>query len=583
MSVAAPASPVFYQVGGTIPLDVPSYVVRKADKDLFSALLAGEYCYVLDSRQIGKSSLMLRTAVQLRKEGVAALILDLTALGQNVTPEQWYFGLLGQMARGLLQFDLDLEDEFDAHWDEHSELGPLQRWTAAIEHIVLKRWTGKIVLFIDEIDCVRSLRFSTDEFFAGIRELYNRRSYKPDLHRIAFCLLGVASPSDLVKDPSTTPFNIGRRIELTDFSEEEAAPLAAGLGRDEPLARKLLARVLYWTAGHPYLTQVLCRAVAEDPKVSDPRGIDRHCEELFLSARAREKDDNLLFVSRQMLACPDLSAVLTLYDKIRRGRRPVPDDETDPLINHLRLAGIVRARKGILQVRNRIYHQVFDHRWVISHMPDAELRRQREAYKRGMIKAGAIAAAVVLLILGANVAYLYLFVWEHVTYARNWHKRYGSHQEDGLLSREQTRHRSVSYRFVRYGRLNPIVLIQAVNSEGKLTTEHGTGTYFGDSSKSKDSDKVCQWQVVYDLDGRVVYERALDRDGRMVWGFVYSPSATPARDEPQSFLASLLARFNRRNNHWQTPFRSKGPLRGTGRLFQAGCDDRCRICSILLR
>ena len=281
MSVSAAGDPVFYRVGGTIPLDVPSYVVRKADDDLFSALLASEYCYVLDSRQIGKSSLMLRTAVRLRKEGVAALILDLTALGQNVTPEQWYFGLLGQMARGLLQFDLDLEEKFDALWDEHPELGPLQRWTAAIEDIDLKEWSGKIALFIDEIDCVRSLQFSTDEFFAGIRELYNRRSYKADLNRIAFCLLGVASPSDLVKDPRTTPFNIGRRIELTDFSEEEAAPLAAGLKRDEKLAGRLLARILYWTAGHPYLTQVLCRAIAEDPKASTPQDVDRHCEELF--------------------------------------------------------------------------------------------------------------------------------------------------------------------------------------------------------------------------------------------------------------------------------------------------------------
>lgn len=540
MSVAAASNPVFYRVGGTIPLDVPSYVVRKADEDLFSALLSGDYCYVLDSRQIGKSSLMLRTAVHLRKEGVAALILDLTALGQNVTPEQWYFGLLGQIARGMLQFDLDLEDEFDAHWEEHPELGPLQRWTAAIENIVLKRWNGKVALFIDEIDCVRSLRFSTDEFFAGIRELYNRRSYKPDLHRLAFCLLGVASPSDLVKDPHTTPFNIGRRIELTDFTEQEAAPLAAGLGRDELVARKLLARILYWTAGHPYLSQVLCRAIAEDPKVADAQGVDRHCEELFLSARAREKDDNLLFVSRQMLACQDLPAVLTLYDKIRRGRRPVADDETDFLINHLRLAGIVRARQGILQVRNRIYRQVFDDKWVISRMPDAELRRQREAYKRGMIKAGAIAASLILLILAGNVAYLYLFVWEHVTYAKGWNKRHGSFEPDGVLTREEVRHRSVSYRFVRYGRLNQIVLMQSVNSEGRLSTEHGLGTYFGESGKSQGDDEICQWQTVYDRDGRVVYERALNREGQMIWGFVYSPSAVPDKTETGGFLNSLL-------------------------------------------
>src|SRR5437867_3385491 len=97
------------------------------------------------------------------------------------------------------------------------------------------RIAGPVVLFIDEIDAVRSLPFSTDEFFAAIRECYNRRSQDPAFERLTFCLLGVATPSDLIQDTRTTPFNIGHRIELTDFTPAEAAPLAAGLGfRSDP-------------------------------------------------------------------------------------------------------------------------------------------------------------------------------------------------------------------------------------------------------------------------------------------------------------------------------------------------------------
>ena len=84
------------------PPDTPSYVERQADTDLYDALSRGEFCYVLTSRQMGKSSLMARTAARLRAEGVAVAILDLTALGQNLTAEQWYDGLLaylGQPAR----------------------------------------------------------------------------------------------------------------------------------------------------------------------------------------------------------------------------------------------------------------------------------------------------------------------------------------------------------------------------------------------------------------------------------------------------------------------------------------------------
>src|SRR5439155_22882702 len=131
--------------------------------------------------------------------------------------------------------------------------------------------TTPLVIFLDEIDAVRSLPFSIDEFFAAIRECYNRRAREPAFERLTFCLLGVASPADLTRDPRRTPFNIGRRIELTDFTDKEAAPLALGLelgtleraGRPPKEARELLKRILYWTGGHPYLTQRLCQAVAE--------------------------------------------------------------------------------------------------------------------------------------------------------------------------------------------------------------------------------------------------------------------------------------------------------------------------------
>src|SRR5438477_7824241 len=214
----------FYVTGGTLRLDAPSYVERQADRDLFDSLQDGEFCYVLTSRQMGKSSLMVRTANKLRSEGIHVIALDLSAIGQNLTPSQWYNGLLTSMGD-----QLGLEDELEEFWVANERLSPVQRWFASIRKIVLARRPGAVVIFLDEIDSVRSLPFSTDEFFAAIRECYNRRVEDPELTRLSFCLLGVATPSDLIRDTLTTPFNIGQRVELSDFTEEEAAPLAAGL------------------------------------------------------------------------------------------------------------------------------------------------------------------------------------------------------------------------------------------------------------------------------------------------------------------------------------------------------------------
>src|SRR5205807_328791 len=138
----------------------------------------------------------------------------------------------------------------------------------------------------------------------------------------------------------------------------------------------LLQRILYWTGGHPYLTQRLSRAVAEDGTVTTPAGADRLCEALFLSPQAQERDDNLLFVRERLLRSgEDRAGLLDLYAQVQRGKR-VRDDEANPLASHLRLSGIVRAEQGCTRVRNRIYAHVFDHQWVRAHMPDAELFRR---------------------------------------------------------------------------------------------------------------------------------------------------------------------------------------------------------------
>lgn len=67
-----------YQVGGSLPVGAPSYVVRQADTDLSEALKGSEFCYVLNSRQMGKSSLQVQTMHKLQTEGIACALIMLT-------------------------------------------------------------------------------------------------------------------------------------------------------------------------------------------------------------------------------------------------------------------------------------------------------------------------------------------------------------------------------------------------------------------------------------------------------------------------------------------------------------------------
>ena len=131
--------------------DAPSYITRQADEALYVGLRQGQFCYVLDARQMGKSSLMVRTMNRLREDGVAVAGFELTKLGQNLTPEQWYAGMLSTIGQ-----QLGCEDALDAFWLSHERLGPLQRWMQAIQEVVLSHCSGPVVICVDEIDFVRS-------------------------------------------------------------------------------------------------------------------------------------------------------------------------------------------------------------------------------------------------------------------------------------------------------------------------------------------------------------------------------------------------------------------------------------------
>lgn len=388
----------FYVLGGTLSWNAISYIARRADDLLFTSLLKREFCYILTSRQMGKSSLMVRTAAKLRAQNALVAVVDLTGPGQNVTVEQWYKGILNRIGT-----QCDLEEELEDFWQDHYSLPPLERWMSALHQVILLQTTSPFILFIDEIELVRSLPFKTDEFFASIRACYNRRAMDPEFTRLTFCLLGVAVPADLIDNVHITPFNIGTRIELQDFTRREASPLSAGLSRSGKEADELLDRIFYWTEGHPYLTQCLCAAVAEDETAQTAQDVDRHCSALYFAAVSLRRETNLSFVSERLLRSEvDIAGLLELYLRIWRGRRMVYD-ETNPLFRVLRLSGVVTLRNGGVVVRNRIYAHVFDRRWIAENMPDAELRRQRSAYRRGALRTLGMVGAILVTMAGLSL------------------------------------------------------------------------------------------------------------------------------------------------------------------------------------
>lgn len=377
----------FFVAGGALRSNAPSYVERPADRQLAELTEAGELCYVLTTRQMGKSSLMVRTAAWLRGRGLRTAVIDLTLIG-SAPIEQWYLSLLDE-----LQSQLPITTDPEAWWAEHAALTPVLRFTRFIQDVLAVEVRERVVIFIDEIDSVLNLDFA-DDFFAAIRALYNEGGALAEERRISFVLLGVAAPDDLIRDTSRTPFNVGVRIRLEELSFGDAGVLLDGVPGRDPAA---LQRIFYWTNGHPYLTQKMGSALARRAEAGhawDAAAIDALAAELFFTDEALHEENNLQFVHRRVLGSPHRRRLLALYRRVLAGRR-VRSNEQSLWQNELKLYGLVRAGEDDnLIVRNRIYARVFDRRWVAENAPVDWWRRV------------AVAALLVALLSLAALTYL---------------------------------------------------------------------------------------------------------------------------------------------------------------------------------
>ncbi len=230
------------------------YVNRSADEQLKRIVDEMQRPgYVLVARQMGKTNLLFNAKRTLENEDRIFVYVDLSNVFKY--ERECYRNIIDSIIEPNENLFESIETEINILRDK--KLPPHQEYSKSLR-IVLDIFHGDIVIVLDEIDALRSAEYS-DNIFAQIRSNYFSRTNFPVFERLTYILSGVIEPTELIKDRNKSPFNIGDKIYLDDFTLEEHNSF---IKKSElNITDSVSTQIYNWTNGNPRLTFDICSSV----------------------------------------------------------------------------------------------------------------------------------------------------------------------------------------------------------------------------------------------------------------------------------------------------------------------------------
>lgn len=240
----SPASPG--ASGGGMDVESRFYVVREADAQVNGALETSEpLVLVFGPRQVGKTSLLARSCAEMRAAGARIVVTDFQSFGKSEVERP------ATLFRALVhRVSTQLGLAYEPSWNEW--IGPNSNLDAQIDAL-LKQTEGRIVWAMDEVDRLFGADYA-DDFFGLVRSWHNRRALDPEgpWKRLTILISYATEAHLFIKDLNQSPFNVGVRVNLRDFSEAEVVDLGS---RYPNFVGRWAKEVYEITRGHPFLTR----------------------------------------------------------------------------------------------------------------------------------------------------------------------------------------------------------------------------------------------------------------------------------------------------------------------------------------
>lgn len=366
-----------YQIGNYLTENHPTYVIREADQELFNALKAGEYCYVLSSPQTGKSSLKVRTIQLLQAENIICISIDMTTVNNKTfTLEEWYDQVILTLEKSFT-FPLYLPELW---WKKMLNMPGDEKLFLFLEEVLLANTQNeRIVIFIDEVNDDSIFNHAGDNLGVLISYCIQERANNPEFNRLTFALLGRTISNNLV--------DVCRYIELSSFKIEEVAHFVSRFQGIVKQPLKFMEEILFWSGGQPFLTQKLCQIVINylGERDGDRENNDHDVplvEDLVAICvvenwDAQDYPAHFSKIQNMLLKNIDkFTSHLELYQQLLKyGKLKPPGQSNERFkndaiahekreIKDLLRSGIAKINQGFLEVYSPIYAEIFNQEWV---------------------------------------------------------------------------------------------------------------------------------------------------------------------------------------------------------------------------
>ncbi|HEV2391745.1 MAG TPA: AAA-like domain-containing protein [Verrucomicrobiae bacterium] len=238
-------------IGGAVPLDSQFYITRPADGELRAAISKRDSIILIKgARQMGKTSLLARGLQFAREQGTRAVSTDLQKF--NAADFKTVDHLYRSMAESIAD-QLELKAAPADSWD--ARRGPNANFERFLRREVLDQTKMPLTWGLDEVDRLFVTPFGS-EVFGLLRSWHNERALDPagPWSMLTIAIAYATEAHLFITDINQSPFNVGTRLDLEDFTSLQVAELNRRY--HNPIrSEDELNRFCRLVGGHPYLVR----------------------------------------------------------------------------------------------------------------------------------------------------------------------------------------------------------------------------------------------------------------------------------------------------------------------------------------